>query len=69
MNDAYIYKVPLPSKIPGVTVFLPDCTVIFINAYLTPEIQKRAISHELNHYKFDHAYDLRSVARLEEEAG
>lgn len=67
--DVYIYAVPLPARIPGTTIVLPDCTIIFINSYLTPEIQRETLDHELNHYKFDHAYDMRGVAKLEEEAG
>lgn len=69
MNDVYIYAVPLPTKVRGMTVSRPDCTVVFINAYLTPELQGKTVEHELKHVEFDHAYDLRGVARLEEEAG
>lgn len=65
--DLYIYAVPLPAKVKGVLVQKEEA-IIFVNDYLTEEEQRKAIAHELSHYKFDHVYDMRSVGRVEQEA-
>lgn len=68
MNDVYIYSVPLPMQVKGVTVQTPDCCIIFVNDYLSEREKRKAIRHELEHYEHDHVYDLRSVGYVEKDA-
>lgn len=65
--DVYIYRIPLPTKVKGV-ILQRDETIIFVNEYLNESEQRKAIEHELKHYKHDHVYDLRSVGRVERDA-
>lgn len=67
MNDVYIYKIPLPTKVRGVLLQREE-TIIFVNEYLNEREQRRAIEHELNHYEHDHVYDLRPVGTVERDA-
>jgi len=70
MQDVYIYAIPLPGTVRGVTVLKNDDYIVFVNEYLCPERQQESIEHELRHIKYNHLYDRRymEVGNLEFEA-
>lgn len=69
MNDVFIYRVELPTKIKGNITILNGDYLIFINSLLKEETQFKALRHELAHYKLDHMYDeLKDVLTCEREA-
>jgi hypothetical protein len=69
MQDIYIYTVPMPSKIEGITVYKNNDYIVLINNELNKETQDRAIQHEIKHINQNHLYDYRSVELCEVEAG
>lgn len=66
LSDVYLYSVPLPMATKGCTIVTPDCTIVFINDFLSPSEKQKAIDHELKHIEYDHFYSIKSVGEVEE---
>lgn len=69
-NYIFVRSVPLPCAVRAVTLPNDDSTFdIYINSTLPDELQKKALSHELEHIRRDHFYNDDPVWLNEEEAG
>lgn len=67
--DVYIRYIPLPHAVEGVTLPNDDDTSdIYINSNICPELQEKALRHEIEHIKKDHLYDYNPVVINEKEA-
>lgn len=69
MTDYFVYLVPLPKKVEGVTVPNDDGTYsVYINSNLPEYVQQAALDHELEHIEYDHLYSNKSIKEIEKEA-
>lgn len=57
MNDIFVRKVALPTKVKGTVVVMDGDYIVLINDLLCEETQKEALRHELRHIKGEHLYD------------
>jgi Zn-dependent peptidase ImmA (M78 family) len=69
-SQIFVRMIPLPIAARAVTLPNDDGTFdIYINANLPPEMQVRALEHELEHINQDHFYNEDPVGMNELEAG
>lgn len=57
MDNVYVYRIPLPGKVKGLTVLKNGDYIVFINENLCEETQNIALQHELRHIKYNHLYN------------
>lgn len=69
-SNIFVRSVPLPEAVKAVVLPNDDGTFdIYINSTLPEEVQKRALTHELEHIRRDHFYNNDPVWLNEQEAG
>lgn len=69
-EDVFVRLISLPPTVKGVTAPNPDGTYsVYINSYLSFELQQKTLKHELYHIEHDHLYNNDPVATAERLAG
>ena len=69
MEEIIIRMLPLPGKVKGITVLDENCDYnVYINSTHAPDIQRKAVEHELRHIQKEHFFTCDSVAENEHEA-
>lgn len=69
MNCVFIRGLNMPGSVRGVAVSAPDDDfMVFVNSNLSPDAQRRAAEHEIQHIRFNHFYNEEPVVICELEA-
>ncbi|MBR2048312.1 MAG: hypothetical protein IJ960_06905 [Oscillospiraceae bacterium] len=69
-SQVYVRMIAFPRTVNAVTLPNDDGSFdVYINAKLPPELQVKALEHELEHINRDHFYNEDPVGRNELEAG
>lgn len=68
-SDFIVRFVPLPGCVNGVVRLSDDGFAnVYINVYLSPEAQRRAVLHELRHIARDDFYNTLPIEEVEADA-